>query len=68
MATSKTGVSIAEIQRELRIKDYKTVWAVAHKIRKAMADREFFRKVNVGAPVLCIGIFLSGKGKGKGSL
>jgi len=37
MATSKTGVSIAEMKRELEIKDYKTIWVMAHKIRKAMA-------------------------------
>lgn len=40
MATSKTGVSIAEMQWELEIKDYKTIWVMAHKIRKAMADRD----------------------------
>lgn len=40
MATSKTGVSIAEMKRELDIKDYKTIWVMAHKIRKAMADRD----------------------------
>lgn len=40
MSTSKTGVSIAEMQRELDIKDYKTIWVIAHKIRKAMADRD----------------------------
>ena len=40
MATSKTGVSIKEMQRELGIKDYKTVWVMAHKIRKAMQERD----------------------------
>lgn len=40
MATSRTGVSIAEMQRELEIKDYKTIWVMAHKVRKAMADRD----------------------------
>jgi transposase-like protein len=40
MATSKTGVSINEMKRELEIKDYKTVWTMAHKVRKAMADRD----------------------------
>jgi len=40
MATSKTGVSINEMRRELEINDYKTVWTMAHKIRKAMADRD----------------------------
>ncbi len=28
------------MRRELEIKDYKTVWVMAHKIRKAMADRD----------------------------
>ena len=40
MATSKTGVSIAEMRRELEINNYKTIWVMAHKIRKAMADRD----------------------------
>ena len=40
MATSKTGVSINEMRRELEINDYKTVWTMAHKVRKAMADRD----------------------------
>ncbi len=40
MATSKTGVSINEMKRELEINDYKTVWTMAHKIRKAMSDRD----------------------------
>ena len=40
MATSKTGVSIAEMQRELEVPDYRTMWVMAHKIRKAMADRD----------------------------
>lgn len=40
MSTSKTGVSINEMKRELEIKDYKTVWTMAHKVRKAMSDRD----------------------------
>jgi len=40
MAVSKVGVSIAQVQRMLEIKDYKTAWLMAHKIRKAMADRD----------------------------
>jgi len=40
MATCKTGVSINEMRRQLEIKDYKTVWTMAHKVRKAMADRD----------------------------
>jgi transposase-like protein len=45
MATSKTGVSISEMQRELEINDYKTVWTMAHKIRKAMSDRDAMYKL-----------------------
>jgi hypothetical protein len=40
MAMSKVGVSIAEIKRLLDIKEYRTAWLMAHKIRKAMADRD----------------------------
>ncbi len=39
IATSKTGVSVAEIQRKLKIKDYKTIRVMAHKICNAMADQ-----------------------------
>jgi len=45
MATSKNGVSIAEMQREIGINDYKTIWVMAHKIRKAMAERNAMDKV-----------------------
>ncbi len=40
MAMDKVGVSIAPMQRALEIKDYKTAWLMAHKVRKAMADRD----------------------------
>lgn len=40
MAMNKVGVSIAEMQRLLEIKDYRTAWLMAHKVRKAMADRD----------------------------
>lgn len=40
MATSKTGVSIAEMGRELGIRDYKIIWVMAHKIREAMGQRD----------------------------
>jgi hypothetical protein len=36
----KVGVSISEMQRILAIRDYKTAWLMAHKVRKAMADRD----------------------------
>ncbi len=40
MAISKTGVSINEMRREIEIQDYKTAWTMAHKVRKAMSDRD----------------------------
>jgi len=40
MATNKVGTSVAEMRRLLEIKDYKTSWLMAHKVRKAMADRD----------------------------
>jgi hypothetical protein len=40
MAMDKVGTSVAEMQRLLDIKDYKTAWLMAHKVRKAMADRD----------------------------
>lgn len=40
MAMDKVGVSISEMQRVLEIIDYKTAWLMAHKVRKAMADRD----------------------------
>jgi hypothetical protein len=40
MAQKKVGVSVSEMQRALEIKDYKTAWLMAHKIRKAMTDRD----------------------------
>lgn len=40
MAMDKVGVSVAEMQRLLDIKQYRTAWLMAHKIRKAMADRD----------------------------
>ena len=40
MAMSKVGVSVAEMQRILEIGSYQTGWLMAHKIRKAMGDRD----------------------------
>lgn len=40
MAMDKVGVSISEMQRILEIGQYKTAWLMAHKVRKAMADRD----------------------------
>lgn len=40
MAMDKVGVSISEMQRVMEIRDYKTAWLMAHKVRKAMAERD----------------------------
>jgi transposase-like protein len=40
MAMGKVGISIAEMQRVLEIRDYKTAWLMAHKVRRAMAARD----------------------------
>jgi len=40
MAMNKVGVSISQMQRLLEISDYKTVWLMAHKVRKGMVDRD----------------------------
>jgi len=40
MAMDKVGVSIAEMQRILDIKEYKTAWLMGHKVRKAMEERD----------------------------
>jgi len=40
MVYQKNGISALQLQKFLQIKTYKTVWAMVHKIRKAMADRD----------------------------
>jgi transposase-like protein len=40
MARPKSGLSMLSLQRMLKIKSYKTVWLMGHKIRKAMGDRD----------------------------
>lgn len=40
MAMNKVGVSVLEMQRILNIGQYRTIWLMAHKIRKAMAERD----------------------------
>jgi transposase-like protein len=40
IARPKSGISMLSLQRMLKIKSYKTVWLMGHKIRKAMADRD----------------------------
>ncbi|MBV7439796.1 IS1595 family transposase, partial [Weeksellaceae bacterium TAE3-ERU29] len=40
MSTTKKGFSAKEIQRQLALKRYEPVWAMVHKIRKAMGKRD----------------------------
>ena len=40
MAMDKVGVSVCEMQRLLEIRQYRTAWLMAHKVRKAMAHRD----------------------------
>lgn len=40
MTRQKSGVSMLSLQGMLGVKTYKTVWAMSHKIRKAMEDRD----------------------------
>lgn len=40
MSYSKKGISGRELQRQLNIKNYGTVWSMMHRIRKAMGQRD----------------------------
>jgi hypothetical protein len=40
LSTTKKGFSSKEIQRQLGLKRYEPVWEMAHKLRKAMGDRD----------------------------
>ena len=40
LSTTKKGFSSKEIQRQLGLKRYEPVWAMVHKIRKAMGNRD----------------------------
>lgn len=40
LSTTKKGFSSKEIQRQLNLKRYEPVWAMVHKLRKAMGQRE----------------------------
>lgn len=40
MSTTKKGFSAKEMQRLLGLKRYEPVWAMVHKLRKAMGDRD----------------------------
>ena len=40
MTTTKKGFSSKEIQKQLGLKRYEPVWAMIHKLRKAMGNRD----------------------------
>jgi len=40
MTTTKKGLSLKEIQKQLGLKRYEPVWAMVHKLRKAMGNRD----------------------------
>ena len=45
MATSTKGVSMRNLQKHLRIKSYRAVWLMGHKIRHAMSQRDGLYKL-----------------------
>jgi hypothetical protein len=57
MATSKKGVSMLYLQKQLGIRSYETAWLMGHKIRQAMSQREalYSLKGNVEADEIYIG-------------
>lgn len=57
MATSSKGVSMRNLQKHLRIKSYRAVWLMGHKIRRAMIEREELYKLkgNVQLDEITIG-------------
>jgi hypothetical protein len=40
MTATKKGFSCKEIQKQLGLKRYEPVWAMVHKLRKAMGNRD----------------------------
>jgi hypothetical protein len=45
MGRQKSGISMLSMQRTLEIRTYKTVWAMGHKIRKALAGQDAHYKI-----------------------
>jgi predicted RNA-binding Zn-ribbon protein involved in translation (DUF1610 family) len=64
MAMDKVGVSVCEMQRLLEIGQYRTAWLMAHKIRKAMADRD--ARYSLAGLVEMDDSFFGPKGKKRG--
>lgn len=59
MATSKKGVSMLYLQRQLGIKSYRAAWLMGHKIRHAMLERDALYTLN--GTVQADEIFIGGK-------
>lgn len=59
MATSKKGVSMLYLQRQLGIKSYRSVWLMGQKIRHAMLERDALYTLN--GTVQADEIFIGGK-------
>ncbi len=59
MATSKKGVSMLYLQKQLRLGSYRTAWLMGHKIRQAMVQRDAL--YTLGGTVEVDEIFIGGK-------
>ena len=57
MATSKKGISMIYLQKQLGIKSYRSAWLMGHKIRQAMQQRDsgYMLKNTVQADEIVIG-------------
>jgi transposase-like protein len=51
MSTSKKGVSMLYLQRQLKINSYRTIWLMGQKIRQAMKQRNALYQINGTAEV-----------------
>lgn len=62
---AKKGISVLQLQRHLGIKQYKSAWHMAHRIRHAMTDGIFDGTPMTG-PVEVNETYVGGKVRGKG--
>lgn len=65
MCSSKKGISALQLQRNLGLKQYKSAWHLAHRIRHAMADG-IFDGPPLGGTVEIDETYVGGKHKGRG--